>query len=140
MIDPYVKNKNLQNLVSRFDLVFEKNRFVAVFIWGTVEALRENTRFEVPDHVGAYVGYRGRKKKGLFGEIHLIPDMIGVGYVAHEIGHFIYDWYLSDENYADPDINEKMAWLTGEITSAFWTEYYKTVNYEIDGKGNKVRD
>lgn len=136
-MDAYVKNKDMQNLVDRFDLVFEEGRFVSVFIWETVEAIRRNTNFEVPDHVGAYVAFPGRKKKGLFGEIHLLKSIIGAGYVAHEIQHFIYDWYLP--NMDDPDINERMAHLTGEITSNFWTEYYKVVNFKVTNKGKKVR-
>lgn len=131
MRSAYVEEKDYRGLLVSFDLHFGKGdkQFVRCFIWRTVRELRKNTYFPGSDHLGAYVFYPYRARIGLFGEIHLIPRMIGAGYVAHEIQHFLFDWLLQDPAriYSKPT-NEKLAMLAECITSRFWTEFYK--NFE----------
>jgi len=61
-----------------------------------------------------------------FGEIHLWEKLIGAGYFAHELQHFVNHYSQETENYPlDFEANERMAWLVGELTAQFWTKFYK---------------
>jgi hypothetical protein len=72
---------------------------------------------------GAYVGYMESPQ---FGEIHLWQKLIGGGYFAHELQHFMNHYSQETENYPlDFEANERMAWLAGDLTNQFWTKFYK---------------
>jgi hypothetical protein len=66
----------------------------------------------------------------LFGEIHLVKDSIGGGYVAHEIAHMGYDWVFTHKSIGSQKQNEAFAYLVGDVTSKFWTEFYKRYEKE----------
>ena len=51
--------------------------------------------------------------------------MMGAGYVAHEIQHFICYWMVCGELDICGKHWEKIAWVTGEITNKYWTWFYK---------------
>lgn len=81
---------------------------------------------------GAYVGKQVYNKAGKmrqFGEIHLLEKMIGAGYVAHEMQHFMIHYTEATEVWPlDPEANERIAWIAGDLTAQFWTKFYeKTV-------------
>ena len=130
----YIENKCLDDLSSQWRIDFGK-QWLDVYVWNSVVGLRSNARFRKKDYLGAYVWHNGRKKTtGLFGEIHLIRDQIGAGYVAHELQHFIYDWmghYLVC--YRNNVTSEKCAKLLGDITNKFWIAFYE--RYELDEPG-----
>ncbi len=122
MNSAYVENKDLDNLFSNFSVLFGK-QFLNVYIWKSEKGLYRNTYFKKDDYLGAYIPNPYRKdRSGLFGEVHLIKRMIGAGYVAHELQHFIYDWVSSKNR---PPQNETIALLAGEVTSSFWKTFYK---------------
>jgi hypothetical protein len=119
----FVADKTLGDLSSQFQLPFGK-QWLDIYIWNSTEGLLNNTRFKNRDYLGAYVSCWNGKKTGLFGEVHLVKDIIGGGYVAHELQHFIYDYMLwCPTNFSDR-LNEKLAKLLGEITNLFWREFY----------------
>lgn len=57
-------------------------------------------------------------------EIHLDISMIGAGYVAHEIQHFVQWWIYKNNLKAMAEDNEKICMITGEITALFWDRFY----------------
>jgi len=121
MRSAWVEHKDFSGLAEKFTLAFS-GRSVDVYIWKSVKALRKNTHFSHNNQVGAYVFFPYRKpRSGLFGEIHLLKRLIGAGYVAHEIQHFLYDW-LTEQTH-DKGLNERLALLAGNITKEFWNAY-----------------
>lgn len=117
----YVEYKDLSDLIFKFELNFGSQN-VLVFVWKSVAGLKRNTIFQ-GDYIGAYVPYPYRKRTGLFGEIHLVASRVDVGYVAHEIQHFIYDWSQTQSH--GRSFEERQATLTGDITGEFWRKYRK---------------
>lgn len=128
MNSPYVADKNLDNISSGWTIPIGKKQYLDVFIWETESGLLENTGFRNKDYLGCYIGVPGRKpRSGLLGEIHLVLDMIGAGYVAHEIAHAVYDFMVCRRT---PKLdNEYFALITGGVTAAFWKEFYG--RYEV---------
>ena len=124
---PYVADKNLDNLSSRWNIQFTKQYYVDVFVWESVDGLFLNTGFQKKLYAGAYIAFPGRGRSGLFGEVHLLRDMIGAGYVSHEIMHLIYDW-MSDRDMKEFKsglcLNERVAYLMSNVTTDFWNEFY----------------
>jgi len=119
----FVEYKDEKDLHRRFAIPFGmgERRYVDVYIWKSVRGLRRNTYFRHGDYLGAYVANPYRTRRGMFGELHLVKRMIGAGYVAHEVQHFLYDWLL--EQAQNGRTNERMAKLAGEITRRFWNEF-----------------
>ncbi len=100
-----------------------------VFIWKHKKDLRAAASAHSDESLswwntaaGAYVGYQAPKR---FGEIHLWQKLIGAGYFAHELQHFM-NHYMETESYPlDFEANERMAWLAGDLTMQFWTKFYE---------------
>ena len=60
------------------------------------------------------------------GEIHLWEKIIGAGYFAHELQHFMDDYSATTEKHPlDSKADERMAWLAGQLTAEFWTKFYE---------------
>lgn len=106
------------------------HRKLRVYIWKNVSDLRQAAK-NVTGHggwydtAGFYLAARGPSK---FGEIHLWKKLIGEGYWAHELQHFIADYSEETENEPvvfDAKANERMAFLAGDLTNQFWTKFYK---------------
>ena len=116
-----VTDKTLDDLSCQFRIEFGK-QWLDVYIWNGMEGLLNNTRFKNKDYLGAYVSCWNGKKTGLFGEIHLIRDEIGGGYVAHELMHFMFDYILWLPGKLD---GEKLARLMGDVTNSFWCAFYE---------------
>ena len=103
-----------------------------VHIWKNLKDLRRAARASSTksarywkNALGAYVGVR---KGNQFGEIHLWINMLGAGYWAHELQHFMMDYATATEPIyyeSDTEANERMAWLAGELTAEFWTKFYE---------------
>jgi hypothetical protein len=129
MRSPYVAEKTFVDLDHRWVVRINKKQFVDVFVWKTLDGLYDNTHFRDRGHyLGAYIGVPDRKKSGLFGEIHLWRDQIGAGYVAHEIMHLVFDWMVERdmrEFHYGKSLNERSAWLMGDITTQFWNRFYE---------------
>jgi hypothetical protein len=102
-----------------------------VFIWKHLKDLRHaakesstRTTHYWKQAAGAYVGV---VKPRQFGEIHLWQKLIGAGYFAHELQHFMEHYrFLTEDPMLDDTANERMAWLAGELTAQYWVEFYKT--------------
>jgi hypothetical protein len=140
MQSAYIENKDFKDLFVRFSVSFG-SQHLDVFVWRNVRGLHRNTYFYGGDYLGAYVFYPRRKKRGLFGEVHLVKRMIGAGYVAHELEHFIYDWLIdrisrSKTGYVDTVeiMNEPTARLMGDVTRDFWFEWLKIEKKNRNGK------
>ena len=71
---------------------------------------------------GAYVALDKGKH---FGLICLWDEIVGAGYFAHELQHFILDYMARRIDVNDTEANEHLAWMAGDMTAQFWTEYYK---------------
>jgi hypothetical protein len=72
---------------------------------------------------GAYIATRGPRR---FGEIHLWNKIIGAGYFAHELQHFMIDYIEWTESFPlNMESNERAALLAEDLTAVFWTRYYK---------------
>ena len=92
---------------------------VQVVIYDRLEDLRRSVNgvfVDNSDTAGYYHACRGRD----FGRIGLWKELVGAGYLAHEIQHFIYDCMMDGETN-----NEKLAWMAGDLTSKFWTKWYE---------------
>lgn len=120
--------------------VTPKHRLL-VFVWRTkkqmliyANALPHDKRFgyetEAFCHIPrAKIGVGPRGKITILtkvvGQIHLVRGRFGAGVFAHELQHFLSYWY-ADNNW---DITgkhfEKAAYLAGDLTTEFWTWFYK---------------
>lgn len=112
----YVHYKDLGDLYHKFEVTFGSQN-VLVYVWKSVDGLKRNTNFR-GDYVGGYVAYPYRKRRGLFGEIHLLASRIDREYVSHEIGHLVYDWQGTLEE--APDKGERVATFAGQVTESIW--------------------
>jgi hypothetical protein len=98
-----------------------------VVIWEYLKDLRATAKkldssLNWRDAAGGYLAVRMRS----FGQIHLCKKFIGAGYFAHELQHFMIDYSEESECHPlDPKANERMAYLAGDLTAQFWSEYYK---------------
>ena len=111
-------------------------RRLKVYVWKNLKDLRQAAKKSSTrsahywkQAAGAYVGVRAERQ---FGEIHLWQKLIGAGYFAHELQHFMDDFETATEKQPlDPKANERMAWLAGELTAEFWTKFYE--RFEMKG-------
>ena len=102
-----------------------------VFVWKHLKDLRQAAKdldksWNWNNAAGCYLATRGKNQ---FGQIHLWRKLMGAGYWAHELHHFMMDYATDTEaqDYVfDRKDNERMAFLAGELTGQFWTEFYKT--------------
>jgi hypothetical protein len=118
---PYVADKTLDALSARWQTPLGKRQYLDIFVWETLDGMYDNCHFpNRGDYLGCYIGVPGRKKTGLFGEIHLVRSAIGGGCVAHEIAHAMLDW-VSCRKWDD----ELFAHVTGKVTAAFWDTFYE---------------
>ncbi len=101
-----------------------------MYIWQYLKDLRKAAQVSSThparywkNAAGAYVGV---VKPGQFGEIHLHQKLMGAGYFAHELQHFMEHYrFITEEPWLDDTANERMAWLAGELTAEFWTKFYE---------------
>jgi hypothetical protein len=112
----FVEYKDFEDLRTQFRVDFGSQN-VLVYVWNSERGLKRNTNFE-GDYSGAYVSYPYRKRRGLFGEIHLVWSRINPEYVSHEVAHLVYDYQQTLGK--SPDTSEKIATLTGEINGEIW--------------------
>lgn len=99
-----------------------------VAIWKNVGDLRVAAKQSAgyggwDDCAGCYISVRSKSQ---FGEIHLWKKMMGAGYWAHEVQHFLNDYSEETERYPlDEKANERIAFLAGDLTAQFWTKFYE---------------
>jgi len=99
-----------------------------VFIWKHLKDLRKAAKDITgqsgwSNTAGCYIATRAENK---FGQIHLWQKLMGAGYWAHEMQHFINDYSEETEKYPlDQVANERIAFLAGDLTAQFWLEFYK---------------
>lgn len=122
----YVADKTFDALAARWTVPVGKRYYADIFVWNTVDGMCDNVcmKGKRGSYLGCYVGYPSRKKSGLFGEIHLVKDEIGSGYVSHELMHCLYDWMLELEKY-DARMAEKICYMMSDMVKVFWQEFYK---------------
>jgi hypothetical protein len=125
-----VEKKTLEELYLKFTLRFGATGYhIDVYIWKTIDALYKNTGFKKKNYSGCYLG-SDTLEDLMFGEIHLLLEMIGSGYVAHELFHAVFDWMymnkfkLTGYDNLDNSLNESAAYILSDITSDFWRIYY----------------
>jgi hypothetical protein len=63
----------------------------------------------------------------IFGEINLVKGAFGAGIFAHELQHFLAQWYTINNWDIIGKHWEKAAYLAGDLTTAFWNWFYKEV-------------
>jgi len=61
---------------------------------------------DLSEAAGCYVGLESKK---YFGLICLWEEIVGAGYFSDNLS----------------DVNEKLAWMVGDMTAQFWAKYYK---------------
>ena len=127
-------DKMLDDLSTQFQLPFGKH-WLDVYIWNGEQGLMDNVRHNGRSSpAGCYLIIPNRKKKGLFGEIHLILSEIGAGYVAHELEHFIHDYCAEFVPVVDNTRRrEKVAYTMSNMTTLFWRNLYE--HYEVEKNG-----
>jgi hypothetical protein len=108
-------------------------RQLRVVLWDHLKDLRATAR-ELSGYggwrscAGCYLATRAPRE---FGQIHLWKKILGGGYFAHELQHFLADYSMETESYPlDTDANERMAFLAGDLTMQFWNQFYD----RFDGK------
>jgi len=138
MTRAYIANKDYSDLDQFWMIRVNSHMHLRIYVWESTVGLYRNTKFRKKSgkntHLGAYIGYPHPRKTGLFGEIHLLREMIGAGYVSHEIQHFINDYacYFGLSLFKS---NEKIAYLTSDTVNAFWIEFYE--RYDVVPTGNQ---
>jgi len=125
-------DKTLDDLSTQFQLPFGKH-WLDVYIWKNRQGLMDNVRHNGCGFIGCYMALPERKKKGLFGEIHLILGEIGAGYVAHELQHFILDFCAEFVPVINKRRQEKVAYAMSNMTTLFWRNFYE--KYEVEKNG-----
>lgn len=114
----FVERKAQNDLYKKFNHYFMNRRHVVIYVWRTVDALRQNARFDPPIHTGAYVDYPYRTNAGLFGELHFVTSQLSPDYVAHEVAHFVVDLTAT---YIDADnASERIAQIAEALTADIW--------------------
>jgi hypothetical protein len=93
---------------------------VQVSIFDNLGQLRKSVEGVFVDNA-ITAGYYHACRSRYFGRIGLWRDIMGAGYFAHELQHFIHDYMLDREE----TNNEKIAWMAGDLTSQFWTKWYE---------------
>ena len=138
MTRAYVANKDYSDLDNFWMLQVTPKIHLNIYVWQSKIGLYRNTNFRKKNgsnyHLGAYIGVPFSRKYGLFGEIHLLREMIGAGYVSHEIQHFINDYtcYLGLNLFKN---NERLAYLVSDAVTAFWNEFYERYEWDNSSKG-----
>ncbi len=110
-----------------------------VYVWEYVRDLRAaaqkaSTRsvYYWRNAAGAYNGILVYSRSGRliqFGRVHLWQKMIGGGYVEHEFQHFLHHYTEATEHWPlDPDADERIAYLAGDLTAQFWSQFYDWEN------------
>jgi len=124
---------NKPGLVAHWEVKFNKDHYIRVFIWESIERLCEVNGIKKANGYARSTSHFINKKTGehLFarkwGEIHLVAGQYGVGVAAHEIWHIISFWAMAhDWNFKSQ--NERMARLIETVTRNFWNGHYK--NFE----------
>lgn len=129
----YKSDKTLDDLSAQFRLPFGKH-WLDIYIWKSERGLLDNVRHNGRGFTGCYLGIEDHKKRGLFGEIHLILGEIGAGYVAHELEHFIHDYCCEFvPEIKGRRLGEKVAYVMSDMTTAFWRNFYE--KYEVEKNG-----
>jgi len=120
-------------LIAWWEVPFNKDHYVRVFVWDTADRLCE------ANHITKANGYAcsskhfvNKKTKEVlivkkFGEIHLVAGEYGVGTAAHEIYHIASFWAM-DHDWNFKSQNERMAKLIEVLTKGFWNGHY--ANFE----------
>lgn len=105
--------------------------YAEVFVWDTLEHFRAATKQKTSDgRCTAFWASRrdGREKVNLagkkFGEVHLVRDLIGAGYVAHELQHLVHFW-ASFCHWTFARDDEEIAVFAEKITCDFWNRFYE---------------
>ncbi len=128
----YKHRKNLSELAARFKLSIDGVRYAHVYIWKTKAAMYDNVADASEDYLARYIGlpYRVNVQTGIpvlkpkFAEIHIITSDIGAGVFAHELQHLVLDWIaVNGLDYAG-EHNEKICYITQEMTALFWIKFY----------------
>ena len=112
--------KNIFVLTARTSRYAKKKKLIQVVIFDNLKELRKSVKgvfVDNSDTAGYYYACRGR----FFGRIGLWKEIVGAGYFAHELQHFIHD-YMLGTGVVD---NEKLAWMSGDLTGQFWTRWYE---------------
>ncbi len=61
-----------------------------------------------------------------WGEIQLWEKLMGAGYFAHELQHFMDDYSGEVETHPlSREADERLAFLAGDLTAQFWTKFYE---------------
>jgi hypothetical protein len=108
-----------------------------VFIWQDAEYMRAAFAKAYPDRklqdaLGACLTYdhvwdsetqivsAGRK----FGELHLVHELIGSGYIAHELMHAV-NYFVTFKEWDWTNKDEDIASLAESMHRDFWTVFYE---------------
>ena len=65
------------------------------------------------------------KRRGKFGEIHLVKSRVRVDGVAHELDHLRMAWYFCKWIVITPNNEERFCTFGDELTRKFWKAYEK---------------
>ena len=123
-------------LIIRTSLKHRSRKKLHVFIWKNVTDLRAAAKQRAGyggwgDCAGCYLAVRAKLQ---FGEIHLWNKLMGAGFWAHEMQHFMNDYSEETEHYPlDPKANERMAFLAGDLTAQFWVKFYERFDVKDAG-------
>jgi hypothetical protein len=112
--------------------------YLRVFVWENAESMqqafnRHKYMAMEPDYCGRCIGAVWQIKDGKrrcppkFGELHLVRDIVGGGYVAHEIQHLVNYW-SEFKNWKRIKDDERIAAFAGNITMDFWDNFYERYN------------
>jgi hypothetical protein len=124
-----------------FTLHIPRNHKLMVYIWPTLEAMRnrisklpgmkvKGTKTAVGFFYGPEVkvrktGKRNVVKNKMVGQIHLVKNRFGSEVVSHELQHFLSWWSVVKEYDLIGRDWERVPTLAGKLTGKFWRLFYE---------------
>ena len=125
--------------VAVFKLHVPRNHKLIVYIWPTLESMREKIKAlpgyeEGGKKVGGYfhaprtrirLGRHNVVKRKVVAQIHLAKDKFGAGVFAHELQHFMSHWSVIKNYDLTGKDWERVPTLAGNLTMQFWRAYYE---------------
>lgn len=98
---------------------------VQFFIYKNRKALKKGiSKYDNVKNAAGY--YTTCYNDGLvYSEIHLDLEIMGSGYVAHEIQHFVQHWIHDNKLKPFKKDWENVAYIAGDLTKDYWARFYE---------------
>ncbi len=136
------KRPDFDLLVGYYNYTLDEKYRILMFIWPTFKGMQKFT--DTKKDTLAYFCYpeiivhEGEIVEGDVAYFHFVEDEFGAGIFAHELQHFIQIWIEINELWPlvvdqEKDNWENIAYLAGDITTAFWKSFLRNEKENRNG-------